>query len=258
MFRPIYEPRTRAKEYSNLAINIYEGCNHSCVYCYARKNFNRWNPGKDFTNIKPREDIVKATERQLMNTIHRDMTIMLCFTCDPYPAIVDTVVTREIIKAIKDSGNHVSILTKGGKRAERDFDLLDENDSFGVTISCSEPMRKTIEPGASEIAERIESLMEANRLGIKTWVSCEPIYEESAIFYAIKECSFIDLFKIGKLNYYPSKINWAEFGRECERLCIKNNRNYYIKEDLRVEMNLSAGSRSEIVKRGGSIDDKRN
>lgn len=241
MFRPIYEPRTRAKEYCDLAVNIYTGCNHGCIYCYAPDVLHKSRV--DFEKVEPRKDIVKSVEKQLKREGFKDKKIMLCFTCDPYPAEIDTMVTREIIKAIKDSGNYVSILTKGGKRAERDFDLLDKNDSFGVTISCSEPMRKIIEPDASEIAERIKSLMKANRLGIKTWVSCEPVYEEETIFYAIKECSFINLFKIGKLNYYPSKINWAEFGKECERLCIKYKRNYYIKEDLRVEMDKEVESK---------------
>ena len=43
----------------------------------------------------------------------------------------------------------------------------------------------------------------------------------------------VDLFKIDRLNYGKSDIDWAEFGRECERLCIEHGRNYYIKEDLR-------------------------
>lgn len=53
--------------------------------------------------------------------------------CDPYPAGVDTSATREIIKLLKDSGNHVQISTKSGEQsAVRDFDLLDENDWFGI------------------------------------------------------------------------------------------------------------------------------
>lgn len=234
MFRPIYEPRTRAKEYADLAINIYTGCNHLCTYCYAPGVLRKTK--EQFAEVEPRKDIVESVKKQLTREGLKDKKIMLCFTCDPYPADVDSIVTREIIKSIKDSGNTVQILTKGGDRATRDFDLLDSGDSFGVTISCSESMRKEIEPNTSAVGERIYTLMEANQRGIKTWVSCEPVFEEAAIYYAIEECNFIDLFKIGKLNYMPSNINWSKFGRECERLCIKNNRNYYIKEDLRAEM----------------------
>jgi hypothetical protein len=46
----------------------------------------------------------------------------------------------------------------------------------------------------------------------------------------------VDRFKIGKLNYHPSNINWHDFGHEAERLCKLYGRDYYIKEDLRREM----------------------
>lgn len=42
--------------------------------------------------------------------------------------------------------------------------------------------------------------------------------------------------KIGKLNYHPSDINWAQFGREAEALCQEMGLDYYIKDSLRAEM----------------------
>ena len=42
MFRPIYAPRTRAREYCDLAVNIYTGCSHGCTYCYARAMAKRF------------------------------------------------------------------------------------------------------------------------------------------------------------------------------------------------------------------------
>lgn len=240
VFRPIYEPRTRAKEYSDLAINIYTGCNHSCWYCYAKKMHDRWKPNEDFADVKPREGIVEATKRQLAGGKYKGKKIMLCFTCDPYPAIIDTTVTREVIMAIKEAGANVQILTKGGERAERDFDLLDNNDSFGVTYTgfkagkLFEPSES--EPSAAPPSERLASLARAKKLGIRTWMSCEPVLDIHDIYLIIENASYVDLFKIGKLNHYQSKINWAEFGRTCERICKSYNRNYYIKEDLRAEM----------------------
>ena len=240
MFRPIYEPRTRAKEYADLAINIYTGCNHGCWYCYAKKNHDRWNPNEDFADVKPRDNIVEATKRQLSGGKYKDKKIMLCFTCDPYPALIDTMPTREVIEAIKNAGAHVQILTKGGERAERDFDLLDSNDSFGVTYTGHAPgslfVKLKDEPNASPPSERLASLGRAHKLGIKTWMSCEPVINEVEIYSIIELAEYIDLFKIGKLNHYSSKINWREFGKRCEMLCRRNNRNYYIKEDLRAEM----------------------
>jgi DNA repair photolyase len=55
---------------------------------------------------------VEAVQRQLTGMRGQGQKIMLCFTCDPYPAYHACLPTREIIKAIKESGNHVQILTK--------------------------------------------------------------------------------------------------------------------------------------------------
>ena len=53
---------------------------------------------------------------------------------------------------------------------------------------------------------------------------------------ALLEAPYIDLFKIGKLNYYPSNINWKCFGEKAEAYCKEKNLNYYIKDSLRAEM----------------------
>lgn len=76
----------------------------------------------------------------------------------------------------------------------------------------------------------------AHKRGINTWVSFEPVYDPKTVYDAITVAEYIDLYKIGKLNYYPSNINWTEFGRECEWLCKKYGRSYYIKDDLLREM----------------------
>ena len=237
--KPIYEPKARAKEYGDLAINIYTGCNHGCTYCFAEKMANRW--GKDFTNVEPRKGIVEAVKAQLERENITDKLIHLCFTCDPYPAEIDTAPTREIIKLIKDSGNHVQILTKGGRRAERDFDLLDSNDWFGVTYSGNavhEFMVPTSwEPNADTVINRLCSLSVAHKRGIKTWMSMEPVIDAASVLNFLElDVGYVDKYKIGKLNYYPSDIDWGEFGRKCERICKANRMNYYIKDDLRNAM----------------------
>lgn len=234
--KPIYQPKGRAGEYCEWAINIYTGCNHGCTYCYARKMANRW--GKDFSVVEPRKGIVESTKKQIAAEKITDREIQLCFTCDPYPADVDTTVTRDIIETIKNSGNHVRILTKGGFRAERDFDLLDGGDWFGVTISGGWSTME-VEPNTATPENRLRSLAAAHDKKIKTWVSCEPVLHADAIYGLIADCDFIDTYKIGKLNYHTPEdflllpIDWAAFGLECERLCHEHGRQYYIKEDLR-------------------------
>lgn len=234
MYKPIYEPRSRAREYCDLAINIYTGCNHGCIYCYAPRVLRKTKEA--FAEVQPRAGIVESVKRQIEREKITGKMIQLCFTCDPYPANIDTTPTREVIKAIKESGNHVQILTKGGLRAERDFDLLDSNDNFGVTISGNKEQIKSNEPNTAHYLERILTLSRAKKQGIKTWVSCEPVYDPETVYRLIETGSYIDFFKIGKLNYLPSPIDWAKFGFKCEQLCKKLNRNYYIKEDLRAEM----------------------
>jgi DNA repair photolyase len=233
--KPIYEPKTRAKEYGDLAINIYQGCTHGCVYCYAPLVLHR-DKESFHKEAYARSLIVEAVKTQLAKEKITGKTIHLCFTCDPYPAFTDTEPTRLIIEAIKNAGNHVQILTKGGMRAVRDFDLLDKEDSFGVTVTAAVSKTAEIEPNAAGVADRLTSLKHAHRMGIKTWISFEPVYDPYVVYRGIEQADYIDLYKIGKLNYFPSDIDWGQFGRECERLCQKFGRNYYIKEDLRKEM----------------------
>lgn len=234
MNKPIYEPKGKAREYGEHAINIYTGCNHGCIYCYAPNVLHKTK--EQFQEVQVREGIVEAVKDQLKRENIRGKLIHLCFTCDPYPAEIDTTPTREIIKAVKDAGNFVQILTKGGFRAERDFDLLDGRDWFGVTLTTQTDLIKYYEPNAASFGERIASLLRAHKKGIRTWVSLEPVIDPKTVYRTISTGFFIDLFKIGKLNYMKTDINWAEFGTEAERLCKYNGRNCYIKTDLREEM----------------------
>ena len=226
--KPIYEPKGKAKEYGDYAINIYTGCPHRCYYCFAPSVLRR-DRETFHSCVTPREGIVEAVKRQLEREKFTGKTIHLCFTCDPYPTGYDTTATREVIKAIKESGNHVQILTKGD--GSRDFDLLDENDWYGITLDGIGNGRNPLWKA------RVDALAEAHSLGIKTWVSFEPVTNEREFFINLHLVSLIvDKVKIGKLNYWPSAINWREFGAKAEALCKKLGLDYYIKDSLRAEM----------------------
>ena len=234
--KPIYVPAGRAKEYGGYAINIYTGCNHGCTYCFAPAALHRTR--EEFhSRVEPRRDIVESVRRQLAREGITGKLVHLCFTCDPYPAEIDTTPTREIIKLLKGSGNRVQILTKGGTRAARDFDLLDSNDRFGVTYTGGEPYEPhPMEKKAALPIERLTILEHAKRRGIETWVSCEPVIYPIDVYELIRCGWYIGEFKIGKMNHQPSDIDWAAFGRECERLLRLYGRRYTIKDDLRREM----------------------
>lgn len=227
--KPIYIPKGKAKEYGDYAINIYTGCPHECFYCFApsvlrkdRENFHKC--------VEPRNNIVEEVRKQIEREGITGKLIHLCFTCDPYPNGYDSTPTREIIKIIKGSGNNVQILTKGD--GSRDFDLLDENDWYGITLDGIGNGRNPLWKA------RVDSLAEAYSREIKTWVSFEPVTNEREFFINLHLVApIVDKVKIGKLNYYPSDINWKEFGRKAEALCQKLGIDYYIKESLREEMN---------------------
>ncbi|MCH5186815.1 MAG: hypothetical protein J1F63_00325 [Oscillospiraceae bacterium] len=230
--KPIYKPRGAAKEYGDLAINIYTGCPHRCYYCFA-PSVKRQDREEFHSHVEPREGIVEAVARQLEREKITDKLIHLCFTCDPYPTGYDSTATREIIKLLKDSGNHVQILTKGD--GSRDFDLLDENDWYGITYTGA---KLSQEIGAYDPNSRLCDLVTAKHQGIKTWISFEPVINAADVLDLIygSVYTYVDLVKIGKLNYHPSNINWKEFGNEAEALCKARNLNYYIKDSLRKEM----------------------
>ena len=224
---PIYEPKGRAKEYGDLALNIYTGCPHRCFYCFAPSVLHK-DREAFHSNVQPRPDIVQAVKEQIEKEQITGKLIHLCFTCDPYPTGYDTSVTREIIKLLKEHGNHVQILTKGD--GTRDFDLLDGNDWYGVTIDGQYEYDMYF--------AKLNAMQKAKILGINTWVSFEPVLDAGNVLQIIALFhNDFDKVKIGKLNYHPSDINWKQFGKDAEALCQKLGLDYYIKDSLRAEMN---------------------
>jgi DNA repair photolyase len=154
-----------------------------------------------FMGAHPRKDIVEMVKTQPERDKITDRRIMLCFTCDPYPISTDTGVTREIIRAIKASGNHVQILTKGSRDAVYDFDLLDKSDSFGVSITGAS---KSVEPYANKAAVLLNMLIIAHERAIKTWceTACknDPVRNEIGIENRPTQADM--------RNFPPVKINW--------------------------------------------------
>lgn len=236
--KPIYIPKGRAGEYGDYAINIYTGCPHWCYYCFAPQVLHRERE-QFHTCVEPRKNIVEEVKRQLERENITGQLIHLCFTCDPYPTGYDTTPTREIIKLLKSAGNHVQILTKGDGR--RDFDLLDGGDWYGITYtgqragSLFDP--PAAEPNSVPVAVRLAAMETAHRAGIKTWMSMEPVLSDFDVLQFIRQgVDYVDRYKIGKLNYHPSDIDWASFGRMAESICTGLGLDYYIKDDLRREM----------------------
>lgn len=225
--KPIYKPKGAAAEYGDYAVNIYTGCPHRCYYCFA-PNVLHLNREAFHSRVEPRKNVVEELRRQLEREQITGKLVHLCFTCDPYPTGHDTSATRAVIKTLKEYGNHVQILTKGD--GSRDFDLLDGKDWYGITYDGADS-------GPYLPGNRICDVFLARRHRVKTWCSFEPVIDANRVLECIKQYGMIfDRVKIGKLNYHPSDIGWAEFGREAEALCKELGLDYYIKSSLRAEM----------------------
>lgn len=233
----IYEPRGKAREYSPLACNLYSGCEHGCIYCWAPDILHKNK--SDFLKAKPRFNILKNLEKDCQKWEGPKEKVLLCFTCDPYQPIEDQFhLTQKAIYMLNMYEFPVQILTKGGLRAIKDFDLLAKNpaNAFSVTLTHDNPdISKQWEPKATSPNERIESLKQAHNMGIKTWVSFEPVIDPEAVYRLIEIThNFVDLYKVGKMNYHPisKTINWRKFRIKIESLLHSLNKDFYIKKDL--------------------------
>lgn len=236
--RPIYYPKGRAAEYSPLAVNLYRGCGHKCVYCYASSILQM--PEYEFQHPKPRANIIPDLERgaAALKIADKVQPVLLCFTCDPYQPIDSQFkLTRQAIRVLHNHQIPIQILTKGGLRATRDFDLLGPDDAFAVTLTFTDDAASIhFEPDAALPDDRIASLRAAKIAGIKTWVSLEPVINPLQSLELIKRThEFVDLFKVGKLNYHPlaKRINWKKFALAAIDTLKRYNCQYYLKQDLR-------------------------
>lgn len=230
----IYTPTGRAREYSLLACNLFTGCVHGCDYCYAPRTLHV-TPEQFRANVKPKEGIIEKLRKDAEKLAGIDRRVLLCFTCDPYqPEEIERGVTREALKILRQFDIPFQILTKGGMRAARDFDLYGPNDAFATTLTFeSDEESLEYEPGAATPEERADAIRIAKGNGIITWVSLEPVLKPASSLLAINIFhEIVDLFKIGKLNYQKTDINWRLFGQMAIDLCEHHGKPYYIKDDL--------------------------
>lgn len=238
----IYESRGKAREYCELAANLYRGCSHCCSYCYAPATIHVSR--EEFCKPVVRSNVLLKFEKDaaFLEKIGEKRTILLSFTTDPYqPLDVKEQLTRKAIQILHAHNLKVSLLTKGGKRSERDFDLLSkrpELSEFGNTlVFTDEEYRREIEKGAARTDERIESIKKAHDNGIFTYVSLEPVWipEQTLELIDLTE-DFVDFYKVGKLNYDPQqqKVDWTKFKRELIEKLDGYGKKYYIKKSLQV------------------------
>jgi len=230
----IYQPKGRAGEYAKYAVNLYNGCLHGCKYCYVPK-FTQKSSFDFHKNAEPRNSLLINLEKDCLELRGKIKdNVLLCFLTDPYPPI-DNKFTRKALEIFRKYDIPFTILTKGGKRAIRDFDLYSKQDHFASTLTfVSNEKTKKWEPKAELFNSRFEAIKEAKKRGIFTWVSLEPIIDPLETFKIIElTYPYVDLYKIGKVNYINLAINWHDLVLKIINMLNKLNKNFYIKKDLR-------------------------
>lgn len=238
----IYEPKGSALEYAPLALNIYRGCTHGCKYCYAPQSCRMSQSGY-FAGPNPKRDVIERVKKDAasMADCGDQREILISFIGDPYqPAEKDLELTRGVIEVLIEHGLTFTVLTKGADLAMRDFDLLEgyPGASFGATLTLHKPKSLVEwEPDADGYFLRRRALTVANDLGIHTWASIEPVIDpEQAIEIVEDTLTFVDHYKIGKINHYPdleNSVDWVKFRRDVINILEEWQASYYIKESLR-------------------------
>ncbi len=231
----IYEPRGKAREYSDLAVNLYTGCSHACRYCYCpailRKTIDAWA-----FDPQPRKGILRELERDAKKLRGDPREILLSFMSDPYHSDAAARLTREALQLLEQYNLRVQVLTKDGRRSTQDFDILSRNHwKYGATVIFeSETLREQWEPGAPPITERIEAVRQAHAAGIFTWVSVEPVVDPDEAIKVVESLrGEVDFWKIGKLNHDREReaaIDWHCFLTNVEAALAGHH--YLIKKDL--------------------------
>jgi DNA repair photolyase len=250
----IYEPKGRAREYAALAANLYSGCTHGCEYCYVPDILSR-APGEYHQQGQPRPNVLQQLERDARTIGKTDQhPVLLSFSTDPYqPADDQYRLTRSAIEILHQHGICVQVLTKGGTRAVKDFDLLTDQDAFASTLTfTSDEDSKRWEPGAALPADRYAALEEAHGRGIETWVSLEPVVDpEQTLQIILDTHKYVDLFKVGMLNHHAAgaRTDWRHFAELAVELLRRLGKDYYLKRDLCEHAGMRYSERPEATRR---------
>ncbi len=168
-------------EYS---MNPYQGCEHGCVYCYARNTHPYWgySAGIDFeSKILIKEDAPKLLARKLASPNWVATPIMLSGNTDCYqPIEAKRKITRQILEVLERFHHPVGIITKSSLIL-RDMDILSrmaEKKLVSVAISINtldESLRRHLEPRTASIAKRLQTIRALSDAGIHVHAMLAPI-----------------------------------------------------------------------------------
>ena len=218
------------------SINPYRGCEHGCIYCYARPShaYLGLSPGLDFeTKLFYKQDAAKVLEAELSHPRYVCKPIMLGANTDPYQPVERRLqVTRSILAVLAKCRHPVSIVTKGVLVA-RDIDLLAElarQNLTSVVMSLTTldvEVKRTLEPRAASPQARLKIMRQLAEAGVPTGVLVAPVipaitdHETESILEAAKDAGarmagyvllrlpyeVKDLFREWLAQHYPERAS---------------------------------------------------
>jgi DNA repair photolyase len=166
------------------SINPYRGCEHGCIYCYARPShaYLGLSPGLDFeTRIFYKPQAAALLSAELRKKGYSCRPLALGSNTDPYqPAEKRLGITRSVLEVLRDFRHPVTIVTKGAL-IQRDVDILGEmaRDNLAVvTVSVTtlnRDLARHMEPRASTPERRLETIAALAASGVPTGVLAAPM-----------------------------------------------------------------------------------
>jgi DNA repair photolyase len=167
----------------NQSINPYRGCEHGCIYCFARPThaYLGMSPGIDFeTKLFAKPDAAQLLRKELSSPHYKPQTIAMGTNTDPYQPVERKMrITRSLLEVMAEFNNPVGIVTKSSLIL-RDLDILGPMAEKGlakVALSVTTLDRKlarVMEPRAATPPRRLHAIKELNAAGIPTAVMFAP------------------------------------------------------------------------------------
>ncbi len=169
--------------YFDLSVNPYRGCEHGCIYCYARPthSYLGLSPGLDFeTKIIAKRNIATVLRAELSRPGYRPQLLNIGSATDCYqPVERELALTRGVIEVLRDAGHAFSLVTKGSG-VERDLDLIAPMAArhlaaVYVTITTLDAtLARRLEPRAAAPHRRLRTIRALANAGVPVGVSVAP------------------------------------------------------------------------------------
>jgi len=166
------------------AVNPYRGCEHGCIYCYARPShaYLGYSPGLDFeTRLVFKPDVAALLEKELSKPGYEPKVLALGSNTDPYQPVDRTLkLTRSVLEVLERFGHPVSIVTKSAG-VLRDIDILSRMAARGLVrvylsvTTLDAGLARRMEPRAATPERRLAAIAALSQAGIEAAVLAAPM-----------------------------------------------------------------------------------